>query len=65
MQQSYIFIYEAKVHSNGTIKGRVEATSSYDAQQKVTRNNLLVKSVTARVHKNQTLARKEKFEVLQ
>jgi hypothetical protein len=31
MQQSYIFIYEAKVHSNGTIKGRVEATSSYDA----------------------------------
>ncbi len=65
MQQSYIFIYEAKIHPNGIIKGRVEATSSYEAQQKVTRHNLLVESVTAKVHKNQTLARKERFEVLQ
>lgn len=61
---TYIFIYNAKIHPNGTLQGRVEAVSSYEAQQKVMRNNLFVESVTATVHKNQTAARKQKFEVL-
>lgn len=65
MQPTYIFIYNAKMHPKGTFKGRVEAVSSYEAQQQVMRNNLFVKSLTAVVHKNQAAARKEKFEVIQ
>ena len=53
------------MHPKGTFKGRVEAISSYEAQQQVMRSNLFVKSVTAVVHKNQAAARKEKFEVIQ
>lgn len=60
---TYIFIYEARIHPNGKIKGRVEAFSSVDAQQRVMRHNLFVKSVTVKVHKNQAQARKEKYEV--
>ena len=63
--QTYIFIYNAKMYPKGCFKGRVEATSSYEAQQKVMRNNLFVQSVTAKVHKNQTAARNQKFDVVQ
>ena len=60
---TYIWIYEARLEPNGIMRGRIEAKSFSEAVQKVKDNNLMVNSVTAKLHKNQNQARKEKFEV--
>ena len=60
---TYIFLYTAKIHPKGTFKGRVEAFNGLDAQERVKRNNLFVKSVSVKVAANQAAARNQKFEV--
>lgn len=59
---TYIFLYTAKLQK-GSLKGRIEAKNQYEAQQKVMANNLLIKSVTVSVAKNQAAARKQHYEV--
>ena len=61
---TYIFAYTAKMAYNGVVKGRVEATNGYDAEQRVLRNNGLYDSVSVKLLKNQAAARKQKYEVL-
>ena len=61
---TYIFAYTAKMAHNGVVKGRVEATNGYDAEQRVLRNNGLYDSVSVKLLKNQAAARKKKYEVL-
>ena len=61
---TYIFAYTAKMAHNGVVKGRVEATNGYDAEQRVLRNNGLDDSVSVKLLKNQDAARKQKYEVL-
>ena len=59
----YIFLYTAKMHPRGTIKGRVEARNGLEAQNKIKDSNLMVNSVSVKVAANQAAARKLKFEV--
>ena len=61
---TYIFAYTARMSPNGVIKGRVEATNGWDAEQRVLRSNGLYDSVSVKLLKNQTAARKQKYEVL-
>lgn len=61
---TYIFAYTAKMAHNGVVKGRVEATNGYDAEQRILRNNGLYDSVSVKLLKNQAAARKQKYEVL-
>ena len=61
---TYIFAYTAKMAHNGVVKGRVEATNGWDAEQRVLRNNGLYDSVSVKLLKNQAAARKQKYEVL-
>lgn len=59
---TYIWLYEAK-SAHGKIKGRVQARSYTQAVNRVKELNLMIDEVTAKLHQNQSLARKERYEV--
>lgn len=62
---TYIFRYVAKLHSNGTLRGRIEATSALQAKQRVMQNNELIKDAHISLLKNQASARKNAFEAME
>lgn len=61
---TYIFRYVAKLHGNGTLRGRIEATSALHAKKRVMQRNELIKDAHISLLKNQASARKNAFEEL-
>ncbi|EXS35242.1 hypothetical protein J663_1153 [Acinetobacter sp. 826659] len=59
---TYIFRYVAKLHGNGTLRGRIEATSALHAKQRVMQSNELIKDAHISLLNNQASARKQAFE---
>ena len=62
---TYIFRYVAKLHGNGTLRGRIEATSALHAKQRVMQSNELIKDAHISLLKNQASARKNAFEAME
>ncbi|WP_202742157.1 hypothetical protein [Acinetobacter calcoaceticus] len=62
---TYIFRYAAKLHGNGTLRGRIEATSALQAKQRVMQSNELIKDAHISLLKNQASARKQAFEAME
>ncbi|ELY1693517.1 hypothetical protein [Acinetobacter baumannii] len=63
---TYIFRYVAKLHGNGTLRGRIEATSALHAKQRVMQSNELIKDAhISSLLKNQASARKNAFEAME
>ena len=64
--KTYIWAYEATTCNGvGIIKGRIEATTGYAAQELVKDRNLLIETVKVKLLKNQAQARKERFESIE
>ncbi|OEC90642.1 hypothetical protein A9Z07_03625 [Acinetobacter sp. YK3] len=62
--KTYIFKYVAKLHSKGSLRGRVEATTALQAKQQVLQGNEMIKDVSVSLLTNQKAARTQSFEKL-
>jgi hypothetical protein len=54
----------AKLHSKGSLRGRVEATTALQAKQQVLQGNEMIKDVSVSLLTNQKAARTQSFEKL-